>query len=310
MSPSPKKPSDSEDPWENLAEQLFGTTPGKEHTAANETRANETRSSEVRKEHSRKDSRPLESLLASEESAEQVKKKKSLADLLFDDESSDTADEGAPPGEEPAAPVRAASRKPLLDDDDDAAAEAPESGLELPAPKPASVSPQDSYWDALANWSWDDGDSSKSAEVAAEPTAERSEAASEEESRTERAPAGRGDRSGRGDRGGRRDRGGSDRGGRDRGGRDRGERDRRGRDLDQGESRSSSDRGTREETPAEMGRDVPPAAQAPVSNEPTGVPPIWDFEAEEQAPPSRPARSAGGSRPSERSERQIGRAHV
>ncbi|MFM8286930.1 MAG: hypothetical protein ACKOGA_09405, partial [Planctomycetaceae bacterium] len=30
---------DAEDPWEDLAEQLFGTTPGKEHTAGHDTPA-------------------------------------------------------------------------------------------------------------------------------------------------------------------------------------------------------------------------------------------------------------------------------
>ena len=191
MSPSPKKPSDSEDPWENLAEQLFGTTPGKEHTAANETR-----SGEARKDPPRKESRPLETLLGEDDSAEQAKKKKSLAELLFDDESEETPDEGAPPGEEPAAPVRAGGKKPLLDDDDDSA-EPDESGLELPTPKPATVSPQDSYWDALANWSWDDGDASKSSGSAAEPASELSEPAAERTSPSERSPSGSSGRGGR-----------------------------------------------------------------------------------------------------------------
>ncbi|MFN5531038.1 MAG: hypothetical protein ACK5F7_10740, partial [Planctomycetaceae bacterium] len=150
---------DAEDPWEDLAEQLFGTTPGKEHTAGHDTparpsteRAAPERSRAERKPAERPASPSRDNPLASiaGESAPPAPRK-GLEALLFDDADEQPVAAAASDVAEPVSEERGASFA------------AADSAARAPQPKPStSSSPQDSYWDLLANWNWDEGDSSKS----------------------------------------------------------------------------------------------------------------------------------------------------
>lgn len=125
MNNSGNKPdAGADDPWEDLAEELFGTTFGKEHTgpAADATTGVESTGT----------------------STTPVKR---LDELLFAEADDDSGPPRAPAG---------VDSDPSGRDDADVAAE-PQTA---PQPKPATASPQDSYWDALANWSWDETEGS------------------------------------------------------------------------------------------------------------------------------------------------------
>jgi len=148
MNSTPRKsPGDADDPWEDLAEQLFGTTPGTEHTAGHDT---PTRPVPDRAETDRPTAARENPLGATAGESSASAPRNALEALLFDD--SDAAgDRPATAGSESAP---GGSPAPSF--------EAADSSARTPQPKPAtSSSPQDSYWDLLANWNWDDGDGSK-----------------------------------------------------------------------------------------------------------------------------------------------------
>lgn len=160
-SSSPSSSSNSGDPWEELAEDLFGLEYGKEHGA-------------------REPSPPKVSETPAPRTPESVAKV-------------DRAPEPAAEAEAPAF----ASPTPDVVEPEIADSEYVQSTDSDPAPAPATGtgSAQDSYWDALANWNWDDSDGSSSKSRGEAP-------------RSSGGPPGRGGSRGRDDR---RERRGEDR---------------------------------------------------------------------------------------------------
>jgi hypothetical protein len=122
MNPSRKTPADagSDDPWEQLAEDLFGLEFGKEHAAAVPVRETEAVA-------------PAPAPAAIERPAVP-----------------ETSDEPRPAK----APLGGASPAADLPETSSAA---PVAFDEIPV-RPATPSAQDSYWDALANWKWDESE--------------------------------------------------------------------------------------------------------------------------------------------------------
>lgn len=221
MSAQQPNPSPQEDdPWEQLAENLFGTPYGKEHavTEPRETPAGRTEPDEPA--HTPRQ------------------------EIVFEEEPEVVASE---PAESPIA------------------AEAPPATTTPPVP---ATSPQDAYWDALANWSWDD-------EGIPPRTASRSEG---ERSRQEesRPPQREGNRPPR-DR-------------RERSGRDRPGRGPQGGGQPPQRSRESSSRPTHA-APPQRPRETPPEATRAADEESFGAglygeSPEWE---EPKVVPAKPA---------------------
>lgn len=148
---SSKNPSNSanqDDPWEQLAEDLFGLEYGKEHAA------HESPSPAVE---------PVSSAqYAAAPPAPELERSRD-----------DFVAAAPPPAEEPprfaaertfeSPPVFAETAETEEPDAGDVVGSAPEvvepTAAEPPRTEPAS--PQDSYWDALANWNWDESEGSK-----------------------------------------------------------------------------------------------------------------------------------------------------
>lgn len=122
--------SGGDDPWEQLAEDLFGLEQGKEHTAI---------------------STPAEAPRAAAESQAPAVAEPPAAHERPAVEA--PFDFGVP---EPV--VEPVAESPARESE---ISSAPEESAEPEPPAPvAAQSAQDSYWDALANWNWDDSDAS------------------------------------------------------------------------------------------------------------------------------------------------------
>jgi hypothetical protein len=185
---TPKNPSSSpneDDPWEQLADQ-FGLDSGKEYA-------------------SREPAPPAESgSLPVEESEAQSSRSRREVPLESEvpvDEPPRFASEAVEPPETEFG--EADSRGPDSEGVTDEATASSDGGLEPAAATPTS--PQDSYWDALANWNWNEseGGEKKSRSEPARPEPRRAD-----EGRTGGGPPPRGGRrgreEGRGHRGGER----------------------------------------------------------------------------------------------------------
>lgn len=143
-SSNPSRSENQDDPWEQLAEDLFGLEYGKEH-AAHEAPAPAVESTGAAEPES-----PAES--AAPIRAERSEGGRTEEPPRFASEAAAAAER--PIVEEPRAPGPAVSD---VIGDFEAAAESPAEAVPEPA-KAAPASPQDSYWDALANWNWDESD--------------------------------------------------------------------------------------------------------------------------------------------------------
>src|SRR4029077_6132307 len=136
-SKNPSRSGNQDDPWEQLAEDLFGLEYGKEHAAGEPGRSSvEPESSPAAEAVPPQSEAPAERGYESRAAAAEPPRFASEAippDVLTfgeTDESADSAD--------------------VTPADDDAVSEST-------GPHPAEAtpsSPQDSYWDALANWNW------------------------------------------------------------------------------------------------------------------------------------------------------------
>ncbi|MCY2965324.1 MAG: hypothetical protein NT069_17110 [Planctomycetota bacterium] len=268
-----KSGADSDDPWEDLAEQLFGTTPGKEHTAAQNTGGSGTAGGS-KSSAQVPPFNELEAILTGEKPVPTAEpaKKKSLADLLFDEPEEEPApvfeeEDEAPP------PAKAKRTKRVAPAADLESSEPERTDLRSPQPKPATgSSPQDSYWDALANWNWDDSSgSSQSASPAAEETPPVEPEVSDRSPAPSRTQSG-----GRSHSGGRPQsgRGGESRGG-DKGPRGRGRKDDRSAKGDRPRERPEEVREAPRAAREVEARDERPAPREVVKED---VAPIWDFD--------------------------------
>lgn len=132
----PSSSANQDDPWEQLAEDLFGLEYGKEHAAHEPAPpAVEPVSTPAPESHA-----AARALLKKDEP-----------------EPSAVADEPPRYASEAAAEVKSTFAEPVEEVDD---SDVPVADT---APEPAArepVSPQDSYWDALANWNWDESEGS------------------------------------------------------------------------------------------------------------------------------------------------------
>ncbi len=285
--------ADSDDPWEDLAEQLFGTTPGKEHTAAQNTGGSGTAGGS-KSSAQVPPFNELEAILTGEKPVPTAEppKKKSLADLLFDEPEEEPAPVFEEDEDEAPPPVKAKRTKRVEPAADLESSEPERTDLRSPQPKPATgSSPQDSYWDALANWNWDDSSGSSQS---ASPAAEETQPVEPEVSDRSPAPS-RPQSGGRSHSGGRSQsgRGGESRGG-DKGPRGRGRKDDRSAKGDRPRERPEEVREAPRATRENEERDDRPAPREVVKEE---VAPIWDFESETEAPAAPAPRAAKPQRP-------------
>lgn len=143
MSDSQKPSTDSSDPWEQLAEDLFGLEYGKEH--------------------------------ASREPEPPVTGRARVEASIAPDEPVRPAEERVEPAEEPVL-EREPAGEPSAEvefafDEAEESSESTESAPTEPTAG-AAVSAQDSYWDALANWNWDESEGGKG-KTSAAPRSER-----------------------------------------------------------------------------------------------------------------------------------------
>ncbi len=285
-SSDPKNTGDQGDPWEQLAEDLFGLEFGKEHGSREPSPpiaappvapppAPAPAPQPVREpvHHER-----VAVTSAVENPPQQSRQKPpravepELSDLVFDESDS------SPAVESPAATgtahdsIPAPAAQPRPEPTHEAAAPPARSETSQPEtsqPAAETVSAQDSYWDALANWNWDEseGSAGKSKAVPAEPAASPPPTEETLGGREER-PERHGRRPDRGDRG----RGNGGRGDGGRGGERRDDRrERRGGDRPPrrssegshgGSSRpvSSGSSATGHSTPARSPQPAAPAA--------------------------------------------------
>ena len=169
--------ANDDDPWESLAEDLFGMPFGKEHSAS-ENVASAAESAAADRQQAREPSpqaaAPADDTWGLEPASEE----------------SDTASAAAPV--EPQASTDAGFDNDLDQDEPDSppAVEAPpaesfEDRATEPQGRKSTASAGDSYWDALAAWSWDD-----SGRSAPPSSSSRSSDSGRDSRRSERPPRG------------------------------------------------------------------------------------------------------------------------